>query len=76
MVHDASLPARRYFSFTLYNARLSWQINDSLAVTAWGKNLSDEHYYDAGTAEATNLGHAIKTFAPPRRYGVDVRYDF
>ena len=62
--------------FTVYNARLYWQINDKFSIAAWGKNLADKTYYDGGVGEAANIGHAIKSFAPPRRYGVDIRYDF
>ena len=63
-------------SFTVYNARLSWQASERLSIAAWGKNLGDKTYYDGGVGEAANIGHVIKSFAPPRRYGVDVRYDF
>ncbi len=63
-------------SYTVYNARLNWQINDSLAIAAWGKNLGDKTYYDGGVGEAANIGHVIKGFAAPRRYGIDFRYDF
>ena len=63
-------------SVTLFNARLSWQATEALTVTAWGKNLTDETYYDGGVGEAQNLGIAIKGFAPPRLYGIDVRYTF
>jgi len=63
-------------SYTVYNARLNWQINDRLSIAAWGKNLADKTYYDGGVGEAANVGHVIKSFAPPRRYGVDLRYDF
>ena len=63
-------------SYTLYNARLNWQISDRLALTAWGKNLGDEAYSDGGVGEAANIGLVIQVFSPPRRYGIDVRYDF
>ncbi|MFK7978333.1 MAG: TonB-dependent receptor [Halioglobus sp.] len=63
-------------SFTLYNARLNLKVNDSLSVSLWGKNLTDEHYYDGGVAEGANLGTSVKGFAPPLRYGVDLRYSF
>ena len=63
-------------SFTVFNARLNWQVSDRIQVVAWGKNLGDETYYDGGVGEAASLGHVVKSFAPPRRYGIDVRYDF
>lgn len=63
-------------SYTLFNARLNWQASDHISVTVWGKNLGDKTYYDGGVGEAANIGHVIKNFAPPRRYGIDLRYDF
>lgn len=63
-------------SFLLYNARLNWDISEKISVTAWGKNLTDEVYYDGGVGETANIGHVIKAFSPPRRYGVDVRFNF
>ena len=63
-------------SFTVFNARLSWQVSDELMITAWGKNLANKTYYDGGVGEAQNLGIANKSFAPPRLYGIDVRYAF
>jgi iron complex outermembrane receptor protein len=62
--------------YTLFNARLNWQFNDQLSLSLWGKNLSDEVYYDGGVGETANLGIAIRTFSMPRRYGIDLRYDF
>ncbi len=62
-------------SYTVYNARLLWQVTDNLSIAAWGKNLGDKTYYDGGVGEAANIGHVIKSYAPPRRYGVDVRFD-
>lgn len=63
-------------SYVLFNARMHWQLNDSMSVAIWGKNLTDEEYSDGGVGEATNLGIASAAFSPPRRYGIDVRYDF
>ncbi len=63
-------------SYTVFNARLNWQVNDQLSVSLWGKNLGDETYYDGGVGETANLGHVVKAFSPPRRYGLDVRWDF
>jgi len=63
-------------SYTVYNGRLNWQIDDNLSVSAWGKNLGDKVYYDGGVGEAVNLGIVNKGFAMPRRYGVDLRYQF
>jgi iron complex outermembrane receptor protein len=50
-------------SYTLYNARLSWQVNDKLSLTAWGKNIGDKTYGDGGVGEAANIGHVVKSLA-------------
>ncbi len=63
-------------SYTVYNARLNWRITEELSIAAWGKNLADKTYFDGGVGEAANLGHVVKSFSPPRRYGLDLRYEF
>ena len=63
-------------SVSIFNARLNWNINERLSMAVWGKNLADQTYFDGGVGEAANLGHVVKIFSPPRRYGVDLRYQF
>ena len=58
------------------NATLDFQIGDSLNVAIWSKNLTDEEYFSAGFALEVFGGLSQRTIAPPRQYGVTVRYDF
>ncbi len=50
---------------------------DQWSITAWGRNLTDEFFYEDFTAQAFsglpwNIGFATR----PRSYGLDLRYDF
>ena len=63
-------------SVTVFNGRLKWVVNDRLSLAIWGRNLSNEVYFDGGVGEQANLGHVTKIFSPPRRYGVDLHYSF
>nr|VFK60846.1 MAG: iron complex outermembrane recepter protein [Candidatus Kentron sp. UNK]VFK69499.1 MAG: iron complex outermembrane recepter protein [Candidatus Kentron sp. UNK] len=66
---------------TLYNARLTLQKGD-FQVSLWGKNLSDERYYES-YLEVDNIQNNTLTWlddvgslGQPRSFGLDVRYDF
>ena len=48
-----------------------------LKVSVYGKNITDEVYYDFGTNFSTSvLGVQSFWLTPPRTYGVDVVYEF
>jgi len=53
--------------------------NDSsgLSVSLYGKNITDEVYYDFGTNFSTSV-LAVRSFwlTPPRTFGIDVTYEF
>lgn len=61
-------------SYELLNARLGFNsANEDWSVAVWGKNLTDEEYYDEVVAFAT----AVRaTVGAPRTYGVDFTYNF
>ncbi|MEH6581061.1 MAG: TonB-dependent receptor [Halioglobus sp.] len=61
-------------SYELLNARLGFHsADDSWRVALWGKNLTDEEYFDEVVAFAT----AVRaTVAAPRTYGIDFTYNF
>ena len=62
-------------SYLLVNATLGWTAPDgALSAQVWGKNLSDEYYYAqlTGQANLTDLGGP----APPRTYGLTIKYKF
>ncbi len=68
-------------SVQLWNARVSLQdikvFGDSaLRVSAWGKNLTDEGYYNFGVNIYSSFGFDINTYGEPRTYGVDLELMF
>jgi iron complex outermembrane recepter protein len=73
---DASNRIDEYESdaYELLNARLGYSpASDQWSVAIWGKNLTDEEYYDEVVAFAT----AVRaTVGAPRTYGIDFTYNF
>ena len=61
-------------AYELLNARVGFvSSDDRWSVAVWGKNLTDEEYYDEVVAFAT----AVRaTVGAPRTYGVDFSYRF
>jgi iron complex outermembrane receptor protein len=59
----------------LFNAKLGWR-NYQWNISVWGKNLTDDTY--AGLTANTFVFSDMDAFflAPPRTYGVTLRYDF
>lgn len=61
---------------SLLNARIGIHSED-WSLTIWGRNLTDEFYYEDFNAQAfTGLPWNIGFPARPRTYGIDFRYDF
>ena len=58
----------------LLNARIGWR-NDNRNVSMWGKNLTDDEYFNwnPGMGISGANGYFL---APPRTYGAAVRLDF
>ncbi len=68
-------------SLQLWNARVSLEDIDTwgdtkMRISAWGKNLADEGYYNFGVNIYGTFGFDINTYGEPRTYGVDVTIDF
>mgnify|MGYP003381392939 CR=1 FL=1 len=74
-------------SYDVINARLAYEeiaVGDgTLAFTAWGRNLANEHYkiggweIDAGDPAFGGIGRtATSQYGEPRTYGLDVTYHF
>ena len=58
----------------LLNVRVGWR-NNNWTVSIWGKNLTDDEYASF-TPETNPIGFTSAYFlAPPRTYGVTLRYD-
>ena len=60
--------------FGLWDASLRVQPPGAAwSVTVWGKNLTDELY---AVAAQTFFGDLMNYYAPPKTYGVDLKYEF
>jgi len=61
--------------FWVFNARLSY-ISENYSIAVWGKNLADEDYFPFGINLETLFGNGYKVLAPPRTYGIELKYMF
>jgi len=61
--------------YWVYNASLSWE-TENFTVSAWGKNLGDEEYYPFGISIENLFANGYRVIAPPRTYGLELRYHF
>ena len=51
-------------------------VEKGLSVTAYGRNLTDEHYIMSGWADIGSIGLVDGTWGRPREWGVTVNYNF
>jgi len=59
------------------DARLSYTFNEERTqVALWGRNLTDEHYFDNATPTVSSLGTTSRFYAAPRTYGCEVSHRF
>jgi iron complex outermembrane receptor protein len=69
----ANSPEIQLDSYTVVDGSLSYTFpGQSLRISLWGKNLTDEEY----TNFALSGLNALWAIAPPRRYGVELNYAF
>jgi len=63
-------------SYSVINARALWTPSEAshFDVTAWGKNLGNKAYATFLSAQVNPYGLDNETLAPPRTYGITVRY--
>ena len=61
--------------YWVYNARLSWE-TERYSVALWGKNLGDEEYYPFGISIENLFANGYRVIAPPRTYGLELKYHF
>lgn len=67
------LPLKAY---SLVDASVSFRnSNQNLKVSAYGRNLTDEVYFNFGF-DNTAIGSRTMWLTPPRTWGVEVAYDF
>ena len=65
-------------SYELVNLRidLNGVAGTGLDISAFARNLTDEEYYSNGSAAGAFIGISSYVLAPPRLYGMEVRYSF
>lgn len=68
-------------SLQLWNARVTLDEikgpGDSVVrVSAWGKNLTDEGYWNFGVNLYDSFGFDFNTYGEPRTFGLDIELDF
>jgi iron complex outermembrane recepter protein len=61
--------------YTLFNGRFGLQ-NGHWDVSAWGQNLGNKLYISQAYDNYPGIFPSSWFYAPPRTYGVSVRYDF
>lgn len=65
----------RQDAFHVVNASVTWTaLNPAFSVQLFGRNLADEFYFASGAEGAA--GNDLQVPAPPRSYGVMLRYQF
>ncbi|MGE0408395.1 MAG: TonB-dependent receptor plug domain-containing protein [Amphiplicatus sp.] len=60
------------------NLRVGWDniLGSNFSGAVFVNNLTDKVYSQAGSTRAYSLGAAVRLYAPPRMWGVNVRYSF
>jgi iron complex outermembrane receptor protein len=74
-VIDPSEAALRQHSYALLNARMAYLPSrmPNLQVALWGNNLTNKAYFNLAFINATGV---TQGYAPPRTWGVDLKYSF
>jgi iron complex outermembrane recepter protein len=63
-------------AYTVFNARVGYEVNENWTVSAFVKNLTDEEYRVYTFDFTGPAGFNQQFFAPPRWYGAQVRFSF
>ncbi|MET0733850.1 MAG: TonB-dependent receptor, partial [Casimicrobiaceae bacterium] len=65
-------------AYSLVNARIQWSnlMGSGVDVGVFGTNLADKTYAYGGQGTGDTLGFTGYWYAPPRMWGVDLRYSF
>jgi iron complex outermembrane receptor protein len=65
-------------SYDLVNARLDWNAiaGSPIDVSVFSRNLFNKEYQSTGAAAGAFLGFTTAIYAPPRTFGVELRYRF
>ena len=64
-------------AFWIFNAALTWTSeNEMLSLTAWVRNLADEHYKLQSFDYSLGVGIIADAYADPRTYGISATLSF
>lgn len=63
-------------SYTVFNARIGYQISENLKVSAFVKNLTDEDYRVYSFDFTNAAGFSQDFYAKPRWIGVNIQYNY
>jgi iron complex outermembrane receptor protein len=64
-------------AYGLLNARLTFEpTDDHWSISAFGTNITNQHFITAGTDFTGSLGFATVVEGPPAQWGIDLRYRF
>lgn len=65
-------------AYAKFDARAGWDniLGSSFSGSIFVDNLTDKVYAQRGDARLHSFGVAMKLYAPPRMWGVNMRYDF
>ena len=63
-------------SYTIFNARIGYEINENLKVSAFVKNLTDEDYRVYSFDFTSAAGFSQDFYAKPRWVGVNIQYNY
>ncbi len=60
-------------SYSLFNASAEYRLKEAIGLEIWGRNLGNERYAAQKLTSATGTS---ATYAPPRTYGVTLKFDY
>ncbi len=63
--------------YNLLNARLVYLFNDDRSeISAWGRNLTDENYFQQNFPTANTVGVVVQYYEAPQSFGVELSHRF
>lgn len=63
----------RQDGYGILNGSIEYRINERWGVELWGRNLTDTRYFALRSSSSTG---AYASYAAPRTYGIDIKFDF
>ena len=63
-------------AFVVFNGHISYELNNALTLTLWGKNLSNTEYSELRFNSIAALGAVTELKAEARQVGIEASYKF